>query len=260
MAIRARRGFDSVGDIAILELPRALAKREKEIAQKFRKEHPYFKVVAKKLGEHRGQYRIQRIKVLAGERRTWTHHRESGLTFKVDINEAYFSPRLSSERLRIASLVKPGERVLVLFSGVGPYMLAIAKHSNVKEVVGVELNPAAHRFALENIALNKLSRRARAIKADAKSWCLRTRERFDRIIMPLPMTAIEFLPAALRVAKKGAVVHFYQFAHEDAFQNAANTALAVCKNCKRKCSLIAVVKVGQQSPHVYRVSVDFRVR
>ncbi|MBI4145028.1 class I SAM-dependent methyltransferase family protein [Candidatus Woesearchaeota archaeon] len=260
MAIRARRGFDSIGDIAILEIPRELAKRELKIAQAFRKQHPYFRVVAKKLGQHRGPYRIQRIKVLTGERRTWTLHRESGLALKVDMNTAYFSPRLSSERLRIASLVKPGERVLVLFSGVGPYMLVVAKRSKAEEVVGVELNPAAHRFALENIALNGLQDRARAIEADAKRWCLRTRERFDRIIMPLPMTASAFLPAALRVAKKGATVHFYQFAHEDAFQFAANTALDVCERLKRSCSIIRIVKVGQQSPHVYRVSVDFRVR
>jgi tRNA (guanine37-N1)-methyltransferase len=255
-----RTSFDSVGDIAILEIPRELVKKQKTIAQTFLRAYPNFKVVAKKSGGHEGKYRVQRVTVLAGEKRTLTEHKESGVRVRVDVNTSYFSPRLSTERLRIASLVKKGERVLVLFSGVGPYALVIARHSKAAHVTAVELNPAAHRLAVENVRLNKLESTITPVRANAKAWCLKTKEKFNRIIMPLPMTANQFLPAALKVAKKGATIHCYAFAHEDAFQEAADTVLNTCRKAKKSCVVERVVKVGQQKPHVYRVSVDARVR
>jgi hypothetical protein len=37
---------------------------------------------------------------------------------------------LSTERKRISELVKPGEKVLVMFSGAAPYVCVIAKKTN----------------------------------------------------------------------------------------------------------------------------------
>jgi len=254
-----RTSFDSVGDIAILEIPKELKTQEKTVVETFRRLHPNFHVIAKKSGGHEGKYRVQAVKVLAGEKRTTTEHKESGLRMRVDVNKAYFSPRLSTERLRIAKLVKAGENVLVLFSGVAPYALVIARHSAAKRVTAVELNPHGHKFALENIKLNKLEGKIMAVKADAKRWCSKAKEKFDRIIMPLPMTADKFLVAALKVAKKNATIHFYAFAHEDAFATAEHKVLKACKKAKRACRILQTVKVGQQSPRTFRVSVDFKV-
>lgn len=255
---KVRGSFDSVGDIAILEIPKELRKQEKIIVKTFQHLHPHFKVVAKKTGGHEGPYRVQKLKVIGGEKRTTTEHKESGLRIRVDINKAYFSPRLSTERLRIAQQVKKGENVLVLFSGVAPYALVIATHSGAKHVTAVELNPHGHTFAEENIRLNKLQHKITAVKADAKKWCAKSKEKFDRIIMPLPMTADKFLLAALRLAKKNATIHFYAFAHEDAFATAEAKVLKACVKAKKKCKIIGTFKVGQQSPRTYRVSVDFR--
>ncbi len=253
------RSFDSVGDIAILEIPRELKKCEKLIANAFLSANPSFKVVATKAGGHGGKFRVQKVRLLAGEKRTLTVHKESGLSMLVDVDKVYFSPRLSSERLRITKLIKPGERVLVLFSGVAPYALVIAKHSKAKHVTAIELNPVGHKLALKNIALNKLDNKVTAIKANAKSWCAKTKERFDRVIMPLPLTGMEFLPGALRVCAKGATLHFYTFAHQDAFEPAAELVKQACKDAKRTCKIIDIMRVGQQSPHVYRVSVDAKI-
>jgi len=211
---RLPTGFDQVGDIAILEIPDESMKKAKKIAQVFREEHKNFKVIAVKSGGHEGTLRVQKVKVLVGEKRTLTEHKESGVRILVDVNKAYFSPRLSSERLRIANLVKKGEKVLVLFSGVAPYALIIAKHSKAKQVTAVELNSTAHKYAQQNIKLNKLSN-VTAIKANAKGWLSRSKEKYDRIIMPLPWTADKFLAGALKVAKKGAKIHFYSFAPQE---------------------------------------------
>ncbi|HSU73154.1 MAG TPA: class I SAM-dependent methyltransferase family protein [Candidatus Binatia bacterium] len=256
---QVRGSFDSVGDIAILEIPRALRKQERVIVSAFQKLHPHFKVIAKKTGGHGGKYRVQALRVIGGDKRTVTEHKESGLRIRVDVAKAYFSPRLSTERLRIAKLVKKGENVLVLFSGVAPYALVIARHAFAKHVTAVELNPAAHHFAEENIMLNKLQGNVTAVKADAKKWCMKSKEKFDRIIMPLPMTADKFLLAALRLAKKNATVHFYAFADEINFAAAEAKVVKACVKAKKKCKIVGTFRVGQQSPRVYRVSVDFKV-
>jgi tRNA (guanine37-N1)-methyltransferase len=156
--------------------------------------------------------------------------------------------------------VKKNERVLVLFSGVAPYALVIAKHSPAKHVTAVELNPHGHKFAEEHVRLNKLQSKITAVRADAKAWCVKSKEKFDRIIMPLPMTADKFLAAALRIAKKNATIHLYAFADETNFAAAEAKVVKACVKAKKKCKIVGTFKVGQQSPRVYRVSVDFTVK
>lgn len=251
-------GFDAVGDIAILEIPKELKKKSKKIAAVFQKEHKNFKVIAAKSGGHEGAYRIRKVRVLAGEKRTQTEHKESGLRMLVDVDKVYFSPRLSTERLRIAKLVKPKEKVLVLFSGVAPYALVIAKHSKASSISSVELNPAAHKLAVKNILLNKLSSVV-AVKAEARRWLSRSKNKFDRIIMPLPWSAAKFLPTVLKAAKKNAKIHFYTFAPEEDLKSAADAVKKICKAEGKKCRIKSIVKVGQQRPRVYRVCVDFSV-
>src|SRR3989338_5632236 len=113
------------------------------------------KVVAMKAGAHTGRYRSQKLTIIAGEKRKITTHKESGVALMLNVEKCYYSPRLGSERLRIAGLIHPNERVLVAGSGIGVYPLVFAKHSQAKEIVGVEINPVAHKFAEENIVLNK---------------------------------------------------------------------------------------------------------
>ena len=46
--------------------------------------------------------------------------------------------------------------MLVMFSGCGIFPVNISKNTNAKEIYGIEINPTAHKYALENIKLNKL--------------------------------------------------------------------------------------------------------
>ena len=96
-------GYDIVGDIAILEIPHGLGKKEGAIAEAVMKINPSVKVVVKKVGIHSGKYRLQDYKVIAGEKRTETIHTENGVRVKLDIAKAYCSNRPVTKRLRIAS-------------------------------------------------------------------------------------------------------------------------------------------------------------
>ncbi len=251
------RGFDVVGDIAIMEVSPRLTKKQKLIAQTLLKLLPYIKVVVKKKGGHVGTFRKQPLQILAGERRKTTVHREHGLEFALNIETCYFSPRLATERLRIAQQIKPGERVLVMFSGVAPYVLVIAKHSPAYKVHGIEANPAAHTYAIENVARNKLGHKIVLLKGNVRKVI--PKMQFDRIVMPWPQKADEFLDVALKHTAKGGMIHFYDFQPEGKFGEAKKIVLVACKKAKKKCKILRMVECGQVGVRQNRVCVDFKV-
>ncbi|HII14765.1 MAG TPA: class I SAM-dependent methyltransferase family protein [Nanoarchaeota archaeon] len=253
--VLAPRAFDVLGDIAIIEVDKRLAKKEKAIARVLLDLNKYLKVVAKKAGVHSGVYRTQKLKILAGEKRKETTCRENNVLLNLNAETCYFSPRLSTERLRVAKLVKEGESVLVMFSGVAPYPCVIAKNSAAKEVYGVEINPDAHKYALENIKLNKLLN-VRVFCGDVRKIVPELGMKFDRIVMPLPKSAADFLDVAKAAAKQGAVVHIYEILNTDDFP--AETMKRVKAQFPNAVMLDAV-KCGAYGPGIIRGCVDFRV-
>jgi len=146
--------YDVVGDIAIVEIKKELEQKEKLIAEALLALHKNIKVVAKKYGVHGGEFRTRKLKILAGEKRKETIYRESGALLKLDVEKVYFSERLGSERLRIAKQIKKGENVLVMFSGCGPYPIVFSKNSPANLIFGIEKNPVAHKYGMENIQMN----------------------------------------------------------------------------------------------------------
>ncbi|MEM4239954.1 MAG: class I SAM-dependent methyltransferase family protein [Candidatus Woesearchaeota archaeon] len=251
------RGFDTVGDIAVLEIPRELEKKKKIIAKTLLALLPYLKVAVKKKGGHKGRFRKQPLEILAGEKRKTTVHKEFGAEMALNVETCYFSPRLANERQRIAKQVKPGEVILVMFSGIAPYPLVIAKLSQAYKIYGIEANPDAHKYAVENVKRNKLGHKIILIKGDAGKKIPNVK--FDRIVMPWPQKADEFLDAALKASQKGTVIHFYDFQPEGKWDEAKKITLAACKKAKKKCKILKVVECGQVGVRQNRVCVDFVV-
>jgi tRNA (guanine37-N1)-methyltransferase len=253
--IHLKTSFDVVGDIAILEIDDKLKKKEKLIAETLLKLHKNIKVVCKKAGIHKGEFRTRRLTILAGERRKETTHTENRCRFKLHLEKTYFSVRFGTERGRIAQLVKPGEKVLVMFSGIAPFPLVIAKNANPAMVYGVEKNPAAHRCAIQNLKLNKAGN-IRIHLGDVRRVLPQLRIMFDRVVMPLPKGGEGFLTTAIRKLKSGGTLHFYDFLHQDDFRQAEDKVKAACKLLNRGCKISKAVKCGQYGPRIYRICVD----
>ena len=252
--------FDIVGDIVIFsEFPKKLKKKEKMIGQTILKNYPHVKTILKKTRKYSGRFRTPKLKVIAGEKRKETTCRENGVLMKLDVEKVYFSARMSSERKRIAELIKPNESVLVMFSGCSPYPLVISKNSKCREVYGIEINPVAHKYALDNIKKNKLDNKIKLFLGDVKTIPPRINKKFDRVLMPLPKGGENFLYLALRYKKNRGVVHFYDFLHEDEFYKAEEKVKAACNRFKKKFKILKTSKCGQYSPRFYRVCVDFLV-
>ncbi|MBW2995410.1 class I SAM-dependent methyltransferase family protein [Candidatus Woesearchaeota archaeon] len=245
--------FDVVGDIAIIEIKKELEKKEKIIGEALLGLHINLKVVLKKSGIHEGEFRTQKLKVISGEKRKETIYKESGVKLKLDVEKVYFSERLGSERLRIAKQVLTGESILVMFSGCAPYPLVISKNSGAKEIIGIEKNPLAHHYGLINIKLNKV-KNVKLLKGDVKDIIPKLKEKFDRIIMPLPKSAEDFLEYALSAAKKGTIIHFYDFQNKTDFPR---KSIEKIRKKIENFKVIKAVKCGQYSPGKYRVCIDF---
>jgi len=246
--------FDIVGDIAVLE-DRGRGDVKKAAAVLL-KTNPRIKTVLLKTGGRTGEFRVQQVKWLAGARRTKTTHRESGCAFEVDLAKAYFSPRLSNERLRVLSKVKNGETVLVPFAGVGPYAILIAKNKKCR-VIAIEKNKDAVAFMRRNAAANRVA--VEIVQGDA--GIILPRYKADRIIMPLPHGAFDFLDAALKAAKDGCVIHYYSIGERNnPFEKPLREIMQACERRKRRFRILEKKVLLSYSAGRERVVIDFLVR
>lgn len=207
-----KTSFDIVGSTAILEVPEELAGKEKLIAEAVFKIQKNVKTVCKKSGDRSGIYRLRKYRKILGNDFE-TIHKESGCQFKLDIRKTYFSVRESTERLRISSQINKKENILALFSGVGPFGIIIAKNHPDCKVDMVEINPAACKYAEENIRINKVSDRAVNYCGDIRK-IHKQLGKYDRIIMPLPETACKFLDISIEHCRKNGIIYLYGIAGE----------------------------------------------
>jgi len=152
---KIKASYDIVGDIAIIEIDDEFLDKKDVIGEAILKANPHVKTVLMKKGKHEGVFRIQKYDFVKGIDKRETIHKENGVLLKLKVDEAYFSVRMGNERKRIVDQIKENEDVLVMFSGVGPYPIEIAKNSKVRVVYGVELNPNGHKYSYENKFLNK---------------------------------------------------------------------------------------------------------
>jgi len=251
--------YDVVGDIAIIIIPESLEPYETLIADALLANNESIKVVAKRAGIYSGEFRTIPLVILAGEKRKETEVHEFGIRLRLNPERIYFSVRSGNERRRIASLVSSDEAVLVLFSGIAPFPLIISRFSKARVIVGIEKNPEAHMYALENLQLNKKLRNIVLYLGDARAVLPALNEPFDRVVMPLPTMAETFLPDALRPLKPGGYLHFYDLQRPDCFADSVAKITAVCNACSRRVEVLSINKCGHCGPRTYRICVDARI-
>jgi len=211
-AAELKSSLEIIGDLAVIRLPPGLKPLGGRLAEAIMQVHGNVKAVFSQASPVEGEFRLRRLQHLAGESRTETVHREHGCLFKADIARTYFSPRLQYERIRVARLVQPGETVVNMFAGVGCFSIVIARKAKPAKVYSVDLNPQAYRYMLENILLNRLIGVVKPVLGDAKTVVEKLKGQADRVLMPLPAKAREYLPYALQALKpQGGWIHYYDF-------------------------------------------------
>jgi tRNA (guanine37-N1)-methyltransferase len=152
--------------------------------------------------------------------------------------------------MRVTNQVQAGESVLVLFAGVGPFVIPSA--SRGARVVAIEQNPDACRWLVKNLRKNRVSEQVTIIQGDAFDPVLQGEEQFNRAIIPTPYGKDEIFDLAAARVRCNGLLHFYTFKNvaqskewEHEFENHGYEVIS-----RRRC--------GNVAPAVSRWVFDLR--
>ncbi|ODR81285.1 tRNA (guanine-N1)-methyltransferase [Haladaptatus sp. W1] len=204
----------------------------------------------------KGETRVRDWDVLAGNG-TETVHREYGCEFLLDVARVYFSPRLATERHRVAEQVKPDERAFDMFAGVGPFVIPFAKRGAT--VVGADVNDVAIDYLNENARRNGVEDRVTAICGDVRETATEYENWADRLVMNLPHSADEFLDTAVSLAGDECVIHYYDIQHEDDPFGPGEAAIRAAAEPEYDVSVETQQTVRSYAPHELNVCLDVRL-
>jgi len=247
--------YDLLGNIALVKFTRGVKlTAKKKWALSFLRKHKHVRTVLEKSDKISGRLRTPKTKIIAGEKTKEVLYRENGCIFRFNVDTCYFSPRLSSQRKELALKTKKGENVLVMFGGVAPFAVVIAKLGKAKKVVSVELSKECNKYAKENVKRNKVA--VELVQGNVRG---KVGGKFDRVVMARPNLKDSFLDVGFRAAKKGGVIHYYGFYGADEKDKMLEMIKCEAENAKRKIKVLKVKKAGEVGVRKFRFRVDLGV-
>jgi tRNA (guanine37-N1)-methyltransferase len=255
--------FDMIGDIIIIKIPNCLILKKEIIAKAILQNIKPAKSVFVQTSAVQGEHRIRSLEFLAGDNNTVTEYKEHGCRFKVDVLKTYFSPRLSTERLRIGKMVSDNEIITNMFAGVGTYSIIMAKHNKTCRVYSIDSNPVANDLAEINVKLNKVQDRVLPIFGDAKEVINKEiKGKSHRVLMPLPEKAKEFVDSAVMALKENrGIIHY--FAHVKALTKslAREKGVVDTKDAfyEYHHEILATKVVREVGPRIYQIVSDVSI-
>ena len=253
------RSFDILGSVAIVKFPRgSSASVKKKRAEKIMKENNGIKTVLEKVGKFKGRLRTMDTKFVYGENTKEVLYRENGCVFRFNVDKTYFSPRLSNERKEISDMIKKKDKVLVMFAGVAPFSIVIAKQTGAK-VYSNEVNRLANKYSRLNAELNGLKNKIVFVDGDIKRVAGRIKEKIDVIVMPRPQLKDSFLKEAFSLSKKGTRIFYYDFCDLDDREKILEKVKQEAKKARKKIKIIKSKVAGEIAPYKVRLRVDFKI-
>ena len=252
--------FDQIGEIIIVRIPDSLLAKKKIIGKALLDEVKIVRSVFYQASAVEGEFRTRSLEILAGEDNTETEYKEFGCRFTVDVENAFFSPRLSTERDRIGNLVQNGEVVNNMFAGIGMFSIIAAKKKKCT-VYSLDINPAASKLCETNIGLNKLAGNIISINGDASKIIKeQLMNKSDRTLMLLPERSDEFLESAINTTKDGGIIHYYSHIHADKKIDAGKLSEEhYLKVTPVKSEIINSKIVRPVGPRFYQTVVDIKI-
>lgn len=252
--------FDQIGDIIIVRIPDSLLSKKKIIGETLLNEVKIARSVFYQASDVEGDFRTRNLEILVGEDNTETEYKEFGCKFIVDVEKAFFSPRLSTERERIANLIQDGEVVTNMFAGVGMFSIMAAKKKKCT-VYSLDINPVASKLCEKNIGLNKLAGKIISINGDASRIIEEQLEnKSDRTLMLLPERSDEFLKSAISTTKNEGIIHYYSHIHADKKSEAGKLSEEhYLQVTPIKSEILGSKIVRAVGPRYYQTVVDVKI-
>ncbi|MGD2107324.1 MAG: class I SAM-dependent methyltransferase family protein [Nitrosopumilaceae archaeon] len=252
--------FDQIGEIIIVRIPDSLLPKKKLIGETLLKEVKIVRSVFYQASPVEGDFRTRNLEILAGEDKTETEYKEFGCRFVVDVANAFFSPRLSTERERIANLIQDGETMVNMFAGVGMFSIMAAKKKKCT-VYSLDINPIASKLCERNIELNKLAGNVISINGEtSKIIDNQLENKADRTLMLLPERSDDFLDSAIKTTKDGGIIHYYSHIHADKKSDAGKLSEEhYLEMTPVKSEILTSKIVRPVGPRYYQTVVDVKI-
>ena len=252
--------MDILGNIVILKFRKDVKVSEKKkFAEKFLKEQKNVRTVLEKTDRFKGRLRTLTTKYLAGEKTKEALYKENDCLFRFNVDTCYFSSRLSSERKEVAEKIKKSDEVLVMFGGVAPFAIVIAKMKQPKRVISVELGRECNKYAKINVKRNKLGEVVEVIQGDVRKKLPLMENKFSKIVMARPNLKDSFLDVAFPLIKKTGIIYYYGFYHEEDVGKLKELIFSEANKAKKKIRILGIKKTGDIAPYKYRYRVDIKV-
>jgi tRNA (guanine37-N1)-methyltransferase len=253
--------FDQIGDIIIVRIPDSLISKKKVIGKALLQQVKTANSVFYQSSPVEGDFRTRNLVLIAGDKKTETEYKENGCRFIVDVEKAFFSPRLSTERERISNLVNEGDVIINMFGGIGMFSILAAK-KKLCTVYNIDINPVASKLCAENIKLNKLKGKVISLNGDAAQIIQEKLQcNADRVLMLLPERSDEFLDIAISSLKKNGVVHYYSHIHAEKKQDALKLSEEHFLNVNRTKTKINYSRIVRPvGPRFYQTVVDAEIQ
>ncbi|QLH74416.1 MAG: class I SAM-dependent methyltransferase family protein [Methanomassiliicoccales archaeon] len=248
--------FDTIGDIGIIRLPDALLPYKRQVGDAMRKALPRLRMVALD-GGVKGEHRVRELTNISGEGEMETVHQEYGLRLHVDPSKVYFNPRLANERMRVAKLVTPGEMVVDMFTGVGPFAIMIAKYSKASTVFAIDINHDAVEYLKRNIVANRATNVV-PIEGDSRQVIFEI-PCSDRIVMNLPHSAREFYADALTRLNFGGTLHLYHICEKGEIDDVMRSLAGDAMGMGVKVEIVRYEELKTYSPSSSVFSIDLKL-
>jgi len=252
--------FDQIGNIIIVRIPDLLLPKKKLIGETLLEQVKNAKSIFHQSSSVEGEFRTRDLEIIAGDDKTETEYKEFGCRFMVDVRKAFFSPRLSSERIRIAELVNDGEVIVNMFGGIGMFSIIAAKKKKCT-VYNIDINPDAAKFCQKNIEINKLAGNVISIHGDAIDVIKNQLEnKSNRTLMLLPEKSDEFLNLAIQTTKNNGIIHYYSHIHADKKSDAAKLSEQHYLDVTSVQSTILGSKIVRPvGPRFYQTVIDTKI-
>ena len=252
--------FDQIGEIIIVRIPDSLLSKKKIIGKALLNDVKIVRSVFYQSSAVSGDFRTRDLEIIAGEDNTETEYKEFGCRFTVDVKNAFFSPRLSTERERIANLIQNGEVMANMFAGIGMFSIMAAKRKKCI-VYSLDINPVASKLCEINIGLNKLAGNVISINGDTSEIIKeQLMNKSDRTLMLLPERSDEFLDSAINTTKDGGIIHYYSHIHADKKIEAGKLSEEhYLKVTPVKSEILHSKIVRAVGPRYYQTVVDIKI-
>ncbi len=246
-----------IGDIALAKFLNASNMEKKKMAKALLEILPKIRTVCsiERIG---GELRSPDARVIVSKARlkkTQTIHTENGIKFALDVSKVMFSKGNVAERARLVSHIRPGEKVVDMFAGIGYFTLGVAKAQPSAKVYAIEKNPTAFRYLKKSVALNELQNVV-PIKGDCRK--VRLEEKADRVLMGYFPGTEKFLPYAFALLKERGIIHYHNiYKDSEALGKPLDELESEAKRAGyRITAIIGQRKVKSYAPRTSHVVID----